>query len=644
MKSVKRWGPRVAFVVGAVLLVVVAASGARPWLLYVALVVFGVCSAVLVLRQLTWARDRSGVKLALLGAAVFVLGLVVLLAYFPLRVDWLPLAGSALTVIGLGWIIEWAREQRAGVQWWGGVAALAGTCVLLAVGVPLLLRPEAKGAGFVTPAVLLGVAVLLVLPVALNLLSEWGLGRVRRLRDSGEGGRLLRHPRLLGVPVLVAAAGYLAWLVSEDWMLAATLAGIGVALLLAIVSNTHADAALVLAGLCLVAAAPPEQSLPKELELPAGQRVLVAMGDSFMSGEGADSYFAGTDDAGGNECRRAPSAYAVRTVTSGRSPFDRLLFLACSGARTTAVVASSDDPEFARPQTGEEGTQTDQIKALGSRLRPALVIVSIGGNDAGFGVLAEACLMPGDCDTQGAVFTDNLPKVGRALTETYRSLKKALPQDVPVVAVPYPQPIAATGRCPGVALSKSERDFVRAFTDRLDAVVRSAAEAAGVHYLAEMKDSLATHRLQLCQGRKRGLGVNFVDVKSVNGPATQRFSPAKWLHNSLHPNETGHAAMRDTLETWLAAHPDVLKGSPPAPGSPKPPAPRGSVAEPTPQCGMTAAGESGCQTRLRAWQLDQIARLWPQTLGVLTAAGLIWLSAIAVLSRGTPRRGGAGTH
>ena len=81
---------------------------------------------------------------------------------------------------------------------------------------------------------------------------------------------------------------------------------------------------------------------------------MVAMGDSFMSGEGAPTYFKGTNTKGKNQCRRAPTSYAARLVGSHAAVVpDHLVFLACSGAvavniysglksRTTRPAATAD--------------------------------------------------------------------------------------------------------------------------------------------------------------------------------------------------------------------------------------------------------------------------------------------------------------
>ncbi len=89
---------------------------------------------------------------------------------------------------------------------------------------------------------------------------------------------------------------------------------------------------------------------------------IVAFGDSFISGEGAPDFFAGTDQKGAqqNECRRAPTAYPVLIADriAGTSVLDEdgaemgavegltessLDFFACSGAKLKDVLALCTD-------------------------------------------------------------------------------------------------------------------------------------------------------------------------------------------------------------------------------------------------------------------------------------------------------------
>jgi lysophospholipase L1-like esterase len=630
----------VLFVIGACVLVCVSASGASLGWLYAALSFFGVVSAVFVGRQLLHG-PRPGPWLIPTGAALSLLGLVTLASYPLLAFDALPLVGTVLLVLGLGWLVEAWRtaSPEAGprstlVKW--GFGSICGTGVLTAVAVVGL--GSATGTGFILCLILLGAALFVVLPIGLNLLSEYGLRLLSELRRRHARAGRSGPARLIvpaGILILVLAALFVARLALADRVLTAIVMAFVILLIVAIVSNTHADVAMVLASLALIGAAPPAQPVPGELTN-VGSNTVVVLGDSYVSGEGASKYFAGTNDAGANQCRRAPSAYGVGIATVSHR-FDQVVFLACSGARTYNVIGA-EDGNHTRVQTGEPGTQIEQIKKLKQRnpeFRPALVLVGLGGNDAGFGTLGEMCLAPGDCSKQRRMFEDNLPDVERALRATFGSLKRVLP-GVPILAIPYPQPIADRKRCDGIALTRSERDFIRGFVDKLDGAMQSAATSAGIGYVAAMKDSLQTRNLQLCAVRKSAAGINFVDVLSVDGLASQRFNPTRWIHNSLHPNERGHAAMRDALVTWLDDNRFSLNeladrsgeadgGTPTAPGE--------AVTEPDPPCTMTVPGDKNCQVQARRWEIRQLTGHGRVMLiGAWLGLVLVWVASMAVLS------------
>ncbi|MFD9269560.1 GDSL-type esterase/lipase family protein [Streptomyces goshikiensis] len=685
-----RWGPRLLFLVGAIVLTAQAARGVPQSQLYWTLGFFALCSIIFVGRQLAQGNEMDAADsppglLIGAGAVLCAAGVTMLVVYLThAHRNWLALIGAVVLLLGLGCFLAWRRAPQSStwavrlligagavlctagvtmlVLYWAGVAwdglSLIGSVMLLlglgcfvelwrqqsnnalllpgailleivglTLGVVLLLLRGARDGLSVGPLVALGVAVLVLLPLGLNVLSEGGLRALSTLQAEGRG-RAVRHIGLVGAAFLIVAASVAVWLAYHDWVMSAILLGSALLLLLAIVSNTHADVALVLMGLCLLAAAPPEDPAPAQ----GGTKVLVAVGDSYMSGEGASRYFEGTDDVRGDHCRRAPSAYAVKIADQDKR-FDGIQFIACSGARTFHVIA---DAEGGHAQEGVSDTQVDLLTKMGSSLRPALVIVSLGGNDAGFATLGGACIAPGPCDTQRSLFEGNLDSVKDALVATYRSLKRALPAGVPIVAVPYPQPIANADKCSGVALTKAERDFIRKFVADLNVKIDEATqEAQGIVYLREMEDTLADHHLQLCDKRKKEAGVNFVGFKSVNGPPAQRFNPANWLHNSLHPNEDGHEAMLATFQDWLKENPKLLERAPTSqkPDSSLPAPTRGDVEKPKPQCPLAEIDhtKSKCQLALSNWEVQQVTNRWLLLLTVLLCLLVAWTASIAII-------------
>jgi len=176
-----------------------------------------------------------------------------------------------------------------------------------------------------------------------------------------------------------------------------------------------------------------------------------------------------------------------------------------------------------------------------------------------------------------------------------------------------------------VALTEGERNFIRTFVDDLNKEVRSAAAHTGILYLDEMEDALKAEHLQLCDARKAAAGINFVDLKSMNGPL--RHNPGKWIHNSLHPNKRGHEAMLNTFETWLKK-PDHLTRAPAAQT-----ANTARPTEPKPQCSLAEMTKSDCQLGLRDWEVKQVLNRWPWLLVVALCLLLPWGASIEIISR-----------
>ena len=152
------------------------------------------------------------------------------------------------------------------------------------------------------------------------------------------------------------------------------------------------------AATCLVAAgvlffvivAGPEETLPTDPHESAASRMVV-LGDSYIAGEGAPSYFPGTDVLHVNRCHRAATAYPYLVADE----LDlSLTFAACSGAKTFHVTSTGQYP--ASKDVFGAKKQLDVLRE--SLDRTKLVLMSIGGNDAGFAEIGAACAAPGEPD------------------------------------------------------------------------------------------------------------------------------------------------------------------------------------------------------------------------------------------------------
>jgi hypothetical protein len=140
---------------------------------------------------------------------------------------------------------------------------------------------------------------------------------------------------------------------------------------------------------------------------------VVAMGDSYISGEagrwlGNSAGLVGDHDRTDRACvyaLRACTSYDegrvyvdgtaadgchrsdVAEILSARIPVDRRINLACSGAVTANL------PRASRGGTSAHGEppQADRLLAVARSTRVRMIVVSVGGNDLDFGPIVRAC-------------------------------------------------------------------------------------------------------------------------------------------------------------------------------------------------------------------------------------------------------------
>ena len=116
------------------------------------------------------------------------------------------------------------------------------------------------------------------------------------------------------------------------------------------------------------------------------------LGDSFSSGEGTHEYLSGTDVAGANNCHRSADAYGPLLVGVGTG----VAFRACSGASTADLFAAngsgnkSSDGQLEPAQLCSGDCPDTTLAAVGADTRS--VVLTIGGNDAGFTSVLASCL------------------------------------------------------------------------------------------------------------------------------------------------------------------------------------------------------------------------------------------------------------
>jgi lysophospholipase L1-like esterase len=634
-------GAVVALVLYAAAFAGLSVGGATRSAVVVAVaVVFLVLAAVLLQLTLSRARERElvsrrvrlGVPLAIMagGAALGVYWWLGTRVGRPTG-GW-GLCGLCAFYLGVGHALAELRSREGGAPWRGVI--VSGACAaLFAAGIFLCLEVSAVWLALAGFALLAG-------PIGLSLLSE---------------DVLRMHLKAIGVaavlgPALVLAGAF--WLEhSADIPTSFTWALVGVLFVLvgAITSSTQADVLLVVTVVALIWAATPRGVPAGDTIAPAeGQPTLVSLGDSYMSGEGASKFFQGTNESELNECRRAPTAYAHLVVQPGRaSALHHLAFYACSGALAADLHDRAQWPGEPIDDSPDSGLdQLEQLQGLldRSRVDIRLVIVSIGGNDAGFARIGMACLAPGSCVERGQAWLDRLDLVALRLSRAYQEIREVVGTEVPVLAVPYPQPISDLS-CPYSLLARDEHQFLHGFVEELNGAVRQSARDAGFYHLGAMVGAFSD-RLRICDGPEDQIGVNFIALASVNGVVDQALTPSNWLHNSLHPNERGHEAMAGVLEEWLRLHP--APAARPDPGDePEPFTPRSleDLLRPAEvsYCGGPEPAPAYCNRGDNEWTVTQIGLVVRDVAvpALLLVAGwwLLWLPVLAWTRPGWARLG-----
>ena len=144
--------------------------------------------------------------------------------------------------------------------------------------------------------------------------------------------------------------------------------------------------------------------VPDPVPKPAGSPVIAALGDSFISGEGAASYFEGTNVKGTSECRRAPTAYPNRLVRQPPEVLDDdLVFVACSGDNAIDIYGGT------RVSDGKEIHGHNQVKQA---------LDALQGRVPASYCSASAGTMPSSAPSRSARRSRRVLRLGRRGTAT----------------------------------------------------------------------------------------------------------------------------------------------------------------------------------------------------------------------------------
>jgi lysophospholipase L1-like esterase len=579
-------------------------------------------------RQQLFARVSHWILVAALAAAAAVLvwrlvtGDVGTSAY---------IAGIA-GYVGLGVLLTRWRSDPDRSRWWA--RGILGACVVVGLVSLVVATANVSSAWFIGVGIAVGVA-----PVGIGLLAE----------DLAAGGLGWTGPFTVAVGGAGVAAGLAGLSLVGIGSLQAVLLAVALVVIVgAVSSNTSHDVVLVAVAITLIWSLDPQQSGPSP-DPHTNSATIVALGDSYMSGEGASAFYDGTNHNHGehdhNECRRAKSAYPVvaqQDLNKDGHSY-QLLFLACSGAVANQLVDHAQYPsEPTTPWAAREPRdrhidsqhgQAQVPQALAAvaalHLNPAIVLVSIGGNDAGFGDIGATCGLAGDCSVLGKQFLDKLPEVHAKVGRAYQSIRDAFP-DARVLVVPYPVPLNESG-CGASLLRPNEHRFLAGYVRALDDALKQEALRPEVHF--EFLDSgvelFTDRRVRICDISPSKAAVNQLAASPVAGVFLQQVSPRGWFHNTFHPNDRGHLLIAAEVTKWVEGQLPPETPTPPAPATVE-----GIMGRGFDHCASTIRPPSTCHADRSSWGTAAMARLlWAVLLPVLLVAAGALLASVALMQR-----------
>lgn len=259
--------------------------------------------------------------------------------------------------------------------------------------------------------------------------------------------------------------------------------------------------------------------------------LLVALGDSYSSGEGVGQYDAATDTRR-NSCHRSAYAWPLLVADRLRLQSDSL---ACSGAKTPEVLTS--------------GARTDELERSVSQIsridrRPEILTITIGGNDAGFADVLSHCVIENDCVTR---YTNSghdeiqakILGLEKVLERLYVEVQRVVP-GTRLVVVDYPRifprayPRRHNRNCAAWdRISDREASWLNDRGRALDDAIARATERAHVEFV-EIANAFDGHELS-CEG---GSYVNPLRLRAAWPPYTPE---------SFHPTGEGQARIAEIV-------------------------------------------------------------------------------------------------
>ena len=276
---------------------------------------------------------------------------------------------------------------------------------------------------------------------------------------------------------------------------------------------------------------------------------ITSLGDSFASGEGAPPFVDGTDDPGVNECHRSTAAHPIVIAKELGAPLE---FWACSGSTVAALGtagASTRGAPWSDPITdvgpGGPRSAIQRIDANSS----GRVLLTVGGNDIGFGDIVSDCLLgSAPCTERDAEVRAELDALGPDLADLLTTVRRALGPAGQIVVVGYPrllpeQPVADCDFVPLLPvglMTVDEQAWANDITNDLNGVI-AAAVRTGQDRLedvlfVDVSDEYAGQELCRIEGGRPATTSPVIVGLDLGTPA-----------HSFHPTGAGQAVLAESV-------------------------------------------------------------------------------------------------
>jgi lysophospholipase L1-like esterase len=272
----------------------------------------------------------------------------------------------------------------------------------------------------------------------------------------------------------------------------------------------------------------------------AGYETYWALGDSYAAGTGLGQPY---DD---QPCARNGRMWGALIP---RDLVPQPQFIACSGATTTNVRLSGEGGVAQVANIG--GTQLDRVRqGLRAKPGPALITLSIGGNDARFVPQFTRCVT-GDCTRDRDVETALIRgTVRKNLDATFAQIREVAP-GADVLVAGYPR-LFDEGAVPldpvfALTLTQAERKLANVWAEQVDEEVAASAKAHGLH-------PVTSEILAAFVGHGAGGPSPWINRVQVVDPGTPiGLVPAAPATSSIHPTVEGNQAYADAVTAALRA-------------------------------------------------------------------------------------------